>query len=165
MTPELRQLAAQFALDTDLLLNALEDVTDAEANRRVIHGVNPIAFLVAHLTDARHFLVRLLGHASDNPLAPHLADARSADDVTWLPPLEELRAHWRDAGRRLAEALEAAGPGELAREAPTPFLAEDHTILGAVTFLAQHDAYHLGQVAMLRRALGHPAMTYERRLS
>lgn len=163
MTPELRPIAAQFALDTDLLLNATEGLDDREANRRVIAGVNPIAFLVAHLTDARHFLIRLVGHHSDNPLAAHLGNARTADDVLDLPPLERLREHWRDVSTRLAHVLEDVGPAELAVLAPTPFLAEDHTVLGALTFLAQHDAYHLGQVAMLRRALGHPAMTYDRR--
>jgi uncharacterized damage-inducible protein DinB len=32
--------------------------------------------------------------------------------------------------------------------------------LGLVAFLVQHDSYHLGQVAFLRRQLGHPAMSY-----
>jgi uncharacterized damage-inducible protein DinB len=31
-----------------------------------------------------------------------------------------------------------------------------------IAFLAQHDAYHIGQVAFLRRQLGRPAMSYAR---
>jgi uncharacterized damage-inducible protein DinB len=36
----------------------------------------------------------------------------------------------------------------------------DGTVLGALAFLAQHESYHVGQVALLRRQLGLPAMSY-----
>jgi uncharacterized damage-inducible protein DinB len=37
-----------------------------------------------------------------------------------------------------------------------------HDPLGLIAFLAQHDSYHLGQLAFLRWQLGHPAMSYTR---
>ena len=39
-----------------------------------------------------------------------------------------------------------------------PTLAE----LALIAFLMQHDSYHIGQVAFLRRQLGKPAMVYTR---
>ena len=34
--------------------------------------------------------------------------------------------------------------------------------LALIAFLMQHDSYHIGQVAFLRRQLGKPAMAYTR---
>jgi uncharacterized damage-inducible protein DinB len=41
----------------------------------------------------------------------------------------------------------------------------DPSRLGMIAFLTQHDSYHLGQLAFLRRQLGRPAMAYARRTS
>lgn len=38
----------------------------------------------------------------------------------------------------------------------------DSTRLGLIAFLAQHDSYHLGQIAFLRRQFGKAAMSYAR---
>ena len=48
-------LAKLYELNTDLLLNCLDGLTDAEAQRRLEAGGNSITFLAAHLTDTRHF--------------------------------------------------------------------------------------------------------------
>ena len=41
---------------------------------------------------------------------------------------------------------------------------EDHfatkTTLGMLTFLVQHDSYHIGQLSLLRKYAGMPAMQY-----
>jgi uncharacterized damage-inducible protein DinB len=42
------------------------------------------------------------------------------------------------------------------------FPVPDASQLGMITLLVQHDAYHLGQLAFLRRQLGHPATAYTR---
>jgi uncharacterized damage-inducible protein DinB len=34
-------------------------------------------------------------------------------------------------------------------------------VLGALTFLVQHDSYHLGQLSLLRKWAGLPAMRYD----
>jgi uncharacterized damage-inducible protein DinB len=43
------------------------------------------------------------------------------------------------------------------------FPLEDTSRLGLIAFLAQHDAYHLGQIGFIRRQLGKPPMSYARR--
>jgi uncharacterized damage-inducible protein DinB len=40
------------------------------------------------------------------------------------------------------------------------FPIEDNTKFGALTFMVQHETYHIGQLGILRRALGLPAMKY-----
>ena len=51
---------------------------------------------------------------------------------------------------------------ELRRPKVHRFPLEDTTELGLIAFLTQHDSYHIGQLAFLRRQLGKPAMVYTR---
>ena len=159
MHPAVAPLARILRLNTDLLLNCLAEVTEEAANRRLTPSSNSIAFLVAHLVDSRHYLAQTLGVPLPNRLAPVLAGAKSLDDIAALPPLAELVACWEAISAHLAVQIERLDTPALAASAgPVP--GGDGTVLANLAFLAQHDAYHLGQVALLRRQLGYPAMSY-----
>lgn len=43
---------------------------------------------------------------------------------------------------------------QLAAPAPRALPIADKSVLGALTFLTYHEGYHLGQIALLRKALG-----------
>ncbi len=163
MEPQVRPLAALYNLNTDLLLNCLEGLSDQEAQRRLEAGGNSITFLAEHLTDSRHFLAARLGHTLLNPIAQYLADVRSMDDITEWPSLEEIRPAWLGVSAHLQSVLGRLTAAELAEPIAQRFLAEDTTRLGMVTFLAQHDSYHLGQIGFIRRQLGKSPMSYARR--
>lgn len=163
MEAPLVPLAGIFELNTDLLLNCIDGLTDAEAQRRLDAGGNSLAYLAAHLADSRHFLVARLGHPLANPLASVLAAARGIDDIRAWPPLGEMRDAWLAVSDHLAAALESVTAEELAQPNSHRFPLSDTTQLGLVSFLAQHDSYHVGQMAFLRRQLGKPAMAYTRR--
>jgi len=163
MEPQIKPLAALFDLNTDLLLNCLEGLSDEEARGRLEAGGNSITFLAEHLTDSRHFLVARLGHTLLNPIARYLADVRSMDDIAEWPSLEEIRQAWLGVSTHLHGVLERLTAAELAEPTAQRFLAEDTTRLGMVTFLAQHDSYHLGQIGFIRRQLGKSPMSYARR--
>lgn len=163
MDPRAAPLASLLRLNTHLLLNCVEGLTDAQATARVLPSTNSIAFLVAHLIDARHTLLALLGGIAENPLATVLSDARSIDDVAMLPPLTELRDAWHAVDEALAIRLPELSASVLDEPAPQPYPGDDPSLLGALAFLVQHDSYHVGQLALLRRALGLPAMRYGRR--
>lgn len=157
-------LVAVARLNTDLLPNALADVSEDEARQRP-GGVNPIAFLAAHVLDARHFLAGMLGPPLPNPIGEALADARSADDVTDLPNLADVRREWRAVSAQLEARLAAASPADLAAPSPQAFPVDDPSLGAGIGFLLQHESYHLGQIALLRRQLGHGPMRYDRRTS
>jgi uncharacterized damage-inducible protein DinB len=163
MEPQVRPLAALYNLNTDLLLNCLEGLSDSEAQRRLEAGGNSITFLAEHLTDSRHFLVARLGHTLVNPIARYLADVRSMDDITEWPSLEEIRSAWLAVSTHLQAVLGRLSAAELVEPTAQRFLAEDTTRLGMVAFLVQHDSYHLGQIGFIRRQLGKPPMSYARR--
>ena len=163
MDPQVAPLASLYELNTDLLLNCLDGLTDDEAQRRLEAGGNSVTFLAAHLTDTRHFLAARLGRPLFNPLARYLADVRSIEEILELPSLVEIRTAWQAVSTHLQAVLGELTPSDLAEPNAHRFPLEDTTRLGMIAFLAQHDSYHLGQIAFIRRQLGKLPMSYARR--
>jgi hypothetical protein len=106
MDARLAPLATILDLNTDLLLTAIDGVSESEAHHRLEGGGNSIAFLAAHLTDSRHFLASRLGHPLPNPLARYLADAKSIDEIRSWATLDQ-RAAWVSISAHLQAALES----------------------------------------------------------
>jgi len=162
MHPSLTPLAAMFRLNTELLLNCLEDLDEDRASFRGTPAVNSIAFLVAHLTETRHVAAGLLGAPLPSPFSAAFTEARTIDDAGPLPPLSVLQASWERISAHLAVVVERGDTAQLAQRAQQ-FPGSDGTLLGALAFLAQHESYHLGQIALLRRQQGVSAMHYRLR--
>jgi uncharacterized damage-inducible protein DinB len=162
MEPQLASLAAILDLNTDLLLNTLDGLGNDDGQARLPGGGNSLAFLAAHLTDTRHFLAERIGHPVANPVAPYLAGARTIDDITEWPSLAELRDAWCAVSAHLHSTLARMSAADLAQANFDRFPLADGTRLGMIAFLVQHDSYHVGQMAFLRRQLGKSAMTYRR---
>jgi hypothetical protein len=92
--------------------------------------------------------------AGDWPAVP-----APADEAAWRAARAALDA----ARERLLAAVAAVDPARLDRPLPPPNAADAHlaadalgtrdTLHGAVLGLAEHNAYHGGQIVLLRRAL------------
>jgi hypothetical protein len=162
MHPSIRPFADLFALNTDLLLNCLDGISDADAQWRPAPDANHATFLTAHLIDTRHSLASLLGRGVANPVGELLGRARRLDDIGEFPALDELRSAWREVGAHLELVFRDLWEDDVARGTPQRHPGSDGTVLGGIAFLAQHESYHLGQVALLRRLRGHHPMSYRR---
>ena len=82
-----------------------------------------------------------------------LAGARGIEDIQALPPLAELLAAWDAVDGTLAVGLTTLSSAALDALAPHRYPGGDPSVLGTIAFLVQHDRYHVGQLALLRRAL------------
>lgn len=162
MTAAVTSVAEIYSLNTALLANCFTGVSDAQAGARVLPGTNSMAFVAVHVVDARFYAASLLGRTVPNPLQATAATVERIEDVTSLPSVAELLEIWASISARLQEALVAASADRLAVPGPRPFPVRDGSVLGALTFLAQHESYHVGQLALIRKALGHSAMSYAR---
>ena len=56
-------LASVLRMNTRLLLNCLQDVSEAHATQRPNERTNSIAFIACHVVDSRFFIARYLGGA------------------------------------------------------------------------------------------------------
>lgn len=160
MDPRITSLAEILRLNTKLFRNCLAGLTDAAASVRPSSTTNSAAFVAAHLADSRFFLLRVTGAQSPSPLARYLDGARSIDDLKQSPPLAEVLAAWTAAAHTLRDRFAALTPEALDGPPAAHFPAAGKTMLGALTFLVPHDSYHLGQLALLRKHAGLPAMSY-----
>lgn len=162
MERTLAPVAEIFRLNTELLLNCIADVSEVHAAERVLPGTNSIAFVVAHVADARHFVAAFLGRAVPNPLAASLGDVTRIEEVERLPGLAELREYWVSVSKHVEDCLETVSVGRLESLSPQKFPVQNASVLGGLAFLAQHESYHVGQLSFIRKGLGYPAMIYTR---
>jgi uncharacterized damage-inducible protein DinB len=160
MDTRVEPLSAILRLNARLLINCLDGLTDEAARVRHADGVNSATFIAAHVTDTRFFMLRTVGGMLDNPLAASFDKVKRIDDVTNWPTLDTIRAAWIDVSAAIDSQLQAATDDDLSARVDRGFPGVDRTRLGALTFLVQHDSYHIGQLALLRKPAGLPAMTY-----
>lgn len=129
------------------LADLVGDVTAEQAAERAVPGAHTIWELVLHVTAWTEIArERLIGSAKGDPTPeedwPPVRDT-SAD--AWRATLERLK----DAHRELAADVAKLGDSDLIGRVP----GKDHTVLTMVHGIVEHDAYHGGQIAILKRAL------------
>lgn len=162
MNDAVRLLRSLLMLNTKLWLNCLEGVTDEAAWSRSNTPINNAGFIALHLIDARFFMADLLGLEAANPYAEALAEVRSPADLpeAYQPSLDELRRVWQEVSDVLLDGVPTVEEAVWRRTSPQRFPVEDPSVLGGMHFLVNHESYHIGQLALLRKYLGLPAMKY-----
>jgi uncharacterized damage-inducible protein DinB len=158
--PRVAPLLEIVRLNTRLFRNCLEDWTGRQAAARPTPETNSAAYIALHLVDARYHLLSLLGAGRANSLASYTEDRDGMEDFVSYPGLLEIGDGWTDASRALEHRLGTLTAAELDEPLDTPFPVYDTTRLGVLGFLVQHDSYHIGQLALMRRFAGLPAMRY-----
>ena len=129
------------------LADLLEDVSAGDAAAHPIKGAHSIWELVLHVTawtEIAH--ERLVGSAKADP----------TPEEDW-PPVQDTSADaWRatkqrlkDAHRELAQEVGGLDDSTLISRLP----GKDHTALVMFHGIIEHDAYHGGQIAVLKKAL------------
>jgi hypothetical protein len=154
-------LLAQYDLHDTLFNNVILDINDEEANRRLAPGINNVNWLAGHLVWGQRGLAKLGGVQRDiawidlydsqisQPPSPELK----------APSMEEIKDVWNRYSSAIREGLEKLSDEEL--NAPFEFpLPAFRTQEGFWAFINHHQAYTIGQIGILRRALGKEAMKY-----
>ena len=128
------------------LADLLSDVTPTQALERPLHGAHTIWELVLHITAwAEIVRLRLGGQATED----------ASPETDWPPVRDTSADAWRSAVERLKEAHRelAADVAKLDDSSLIGRVAgKDHSVLVMLHGLIEHDAYHGGQIAMLRKA-------------
>lgn len=131
----------------------LKGITAEEAARRLAQDTHTIWEIVLHVTAWTETVaarVRGLGAKAPDRGDWPAADAASPD--AWAATLGGLEA----ARRALLDDLDAAHEEDLhlhVKNHAAPFGDTGITRGGTIVGLIEHDAYHFGQIALLKRAL------------
>lgn len=160
MDARVAPLADILRLNTVLFRNCLDGLSDEQALTRPSNATNSAAFIAAHLASSRFFLLKTLGVGEADPLAAYLDGRQGIDDIAQLPPLREIQAAWTQGAHLLRDRLDRLTSADMDAPSSIGFPLANGTLLGTLTFLVQHDSYHLGQLSLLRKYAGLPAMRY-----
>jgi len=131
----------------------LRGVTAQQAAARPIAGAHSIREIARHAAVWQEVVARRAAGEDVRPTAaedwPPVGDGEAA----W----SELRERLAREAARLAVAIDGLSPRQLA----APVVRRRYTVGHLLNGLIEHHAYHAGQIALLKRALGLPAIVEE----
>lgn len=160
MAKNLEPIRQAFMLNNKLFVNTLNGMEQKDAVKRVSEHTNSVMFIACHVTDARYYMLNFLGEEIENPLRNILGNASSVEEVKEYPSLEEIRLYWKQTIPMLDSKLSIITDSDLSQQSKINFPIEGTDVLSAITFLTEHESYHIGQMAFLRKYLGYAAMMY-----
>lgn len=158
-------LLIQFNLHQRLYNNVLDGFTDSETNQRP-HGdsnMNHVKYLAGHLLNSQYGLVKMAGLEPEvkwNNLFAVMGQSRARDNFNY-PAIEEIWEEWNRWHEPTFKRLKQLTDQELEQSPLPPFNQVASTNGEFWAFLTHHQAYHIGQISILRKAFGKKPMSYE----
>ena len=145
---QLRRAMEGGAWHGPAVLELLAGVTPAQAHAHPIAGAHSIWELVLHLAATYRLVLRRL-QGDGRPLTPEedWPTVSEATEERWQAAIGALRALNEDARRAVARFDRERLDEPLVAESPYAAYVQ---FIG----LTQHDLYHAGQIALLKKALG-----------
>jgi uncharacterized protein YndB with AHSA1/START domain/uncharacterized damage-inducible protein DinB len=156
--PAVAPLALIFSVNDSLASRTFEKVADEDLWRRPTERSNPMLWIFGHMVNTRAQMLKMFGEPFDTGWGDVFDRGASLGDAVRYPTRETVQAVSRNVNSQLYAKLGALTDAELAKpatRAPTPAVK---TIADQIAFLVMHDTYHVGQLAYVRKALGHPGV-------
>jgi uncharacterized damage-inducible protein DinB len=135
-----------FQFQMGIFNNALENLDDKKALIRMTNNTNHMNWLLGHILHCRYMLLNMLGNNEQNPFGQLYWTA--IEDKPY-PKIQEVISLMPGISQRLDATLSSLNDEKIEQE------NEDKSSLeGTLVFFAYHEAYHLGQLGLLRKAVG-----------
>lgn len=155
-------LVEQIQGTRDWTLKLLADFQGAEWGFQPQPGLAHATWIVGHLASSQNVLLfrRCLGRSEmDDGFAAHFPIGGPVPSVGEhaYPSISEIRKQFDRMQELTLSAVAGLSDGKLAEAAfgaegkPHPHYG---TVAGAISHMARHEAFHAGQLAMIRRLLG-----------
>ena len=145
-------LSRMYGINQHALHVNVKGVTNEEAWVQPPSG-NCMNWVVGHIVASRNGVLAALGEEPIWPKEEAKTYARHSAPITapgMGKPLDQMLGDFDRAQERIQAALGRVTDADLAK----PF-GDGDTVGGWLHFLQFHEAYHIGQVALLRRIVGH----------
>lgn len=156
MHDSIAALAEGFRVSTNLYLKALHGLDDEALFTRINGTANPIIWIAGHLVQFRSRLTVVLGGAQrEISWAGQFVTGSRPGNPSEYPPIGEITAAWREVSADTEACFERLTGEQLLALPPVRVATPDGSLRGAIALFAFHDAYHIGQMGLIRRALGH----------
>jgi len=153
-------IAMIFSFNDDLVLRALEGLTQDELWKAPTDRNNSMFWVAGHVVQTRAMVLQLLGEPVDRgwgKLFDRGAPAPTIGEVNRYPSRKDIEREMRDVSPRLRAKLASLSDEYLAGPARMQ-LPGTKTVADELAFFALHDSYHAGQLAYIRKGLGYPGL-------
>jgi hypothetical protein len=156
MVPEFVSVAHFYAVSANSLERLVGDFSPEDWTARDAAGHTP-RWIMGHVAWARLRLAEMMGHPPI-PVPWMAAFARGAFDVDVPEDLDmgSVVQAFHDAHQAMTSRWEVLTDEDFAKPLGRTLPDGADTIGGGIRFLAWHEAYHMGQLGLLRRVAGKP---------
>lgn len=161
-----KRLLAQYVVHSNWFEKALKDFSDEETNSRVNPDMNHVKYLAGHLFHAQYsfaFIAGLKMETKWDELFAGRGKSKAKDHFPY-PTITEIKTEFGQLYPLVKKALEAMTEEDLEKRMPESPVAKtgifDDTLGDLWAFLNLHQAYHIGQIGILRRGFGKEPMRF-----
>ena len=159
MDPIVQSHAQLLPVHASLVAKAFDGLSPDELVRQPGPDSNPILWVAAHIVATRGGLLKMLGASWAEPAwTAAFVRGEARPGAATYPPAAEVLATLVATSGALTAALEAYPATQWDAPSPRSWPVADKSMRGTIAFFAFHEAYHVGQVAYLRRWLGKPGL-------
>lgn len=154
MLEQLKPIAQSFRLGSGFIERLTGDFQPADWRVKDAAG-HDARWILGHLATYRHRALALMGRpVPEAAWEAHFMRGTQPGDVPGDLPVAEVLAAFHAATPALDAGWEDLDPGVLARPTGRAVPGGDDSVGDVLRFLAFHEAYHLGQIGLLRRLAG-----------
>jgi hypothetical protein len=147
-----------FKLNTRLMHAALDGVAADQLWQRPTPLTNPMLWIFGHIVQTRAAMLGILGESFDTGWSDLFARGTALGETARYPMRGDIDEVHRRIVDRLKTKFAALTDADLAAPARGRQLPGAKTVGDQLAFLAFHESYHIGQLAYVRKALGHSAI-------
>jgi len=155
MNDGLSMIRSMFKMNGQWFERATQGIPMDKWKARPGADLNPLVWIVGHVTVSRASALKTLGGEWSAPWAQMFARGAKMLEPEEYPAPEEVQRAWREVSEKLTAALPVASPELLAKETPKGSPSLDGTVGGLLNFLCLHETYHMGQLGYVRKSLGY----------
>ena len=152
MEQALTDVSNIFKFNDTLFAEKVATLDKKATDTRIAGDVAPAIWIAGHLTNYRVHLLELFGTKREFKWAPLFQKPYDASES--YPSMSELKDIWMNVSSELHETLAQATEEQLSAPLKYELPHGNNTLRGAFTFFYYHEAWHLGQLAYIRRGLG-----------
>ena len=147
-----------FKFNNNLVSRSLDGLSDEDVWTQLAGAGNPIGWVLGHLTETRGGILRELGVAFDPGWGGRFKRGSMRQDRSTYPSREEIEAQWKATHHPMRDAFAGITADKLASAATREIVPGVRTFGDQIGFFAAHESYHVGQIAFIRKQLGHSSV-------
>ena len=157
VNPAVAPVAQIFKINNNMVERTLDGLSDQELWQCTTGG-NPIAWILGHITETRSTLLTQLGSPWKPGWDKQFGRGSMRGDASSYPSPAAIADGWKQTRKLMRDAFSGLTEEQLQKAPAGPTIAGAETISDLITFLAFHESYHIGQMAYVRKAIGHSAV-------